>query len=229
MRKVILLALGLLVSGGPALAGSIYKCTTDQGVVFSQSPCAPDAVQLQKKKRVGQSTRSDGGSASAGEIDAALFEEIGAASAGRIVATVGEPAAKYTHDGREYWLYPNAVREKDGRRTSPELIVENRKHLQTNWLAEDVMMKSVEAAQSIDGWSQPGGTRPKSFSVGDTMVMGRSKSEVVGKLGEPDAKRVFDGQEVWEYREVQMAADTPQTLTIYLTFEGDIVARSAGN
>jgi hypothetical protein len=40
---------------------------------------------------------------------------------------------------------------------------------------------------------------------------------------------VFNGREVWEYKEVQFAANNPQTLTIYLTFEGDIVASSAGN
>ncbi len=91
------------------------------------------------------------------------------------------------------------------------------------------MQKTVRAAESIDGWTQPGGTRPKSFSVGDTMVMGQNKSQVVGTLGQPDAKRIFDGQELWEYREVQISADSPQTLTIYLTFEGDVVANASGN
>ena len=93
MRKAILLALALLVTGSPALAGSIYKCTTSEGVVFSQTPCAPDAVRLKtKRKRVGQSSGSESGSATAGEIDVSLFDGIGGEKIGKIVATVGEPA-----------------------------------------------------------------------------------------------------------------------------------------
>jgi outer membrane protein assembly factor BamE (lipoprotein component of BamABCDE complex) len=91
------------------------------------------------------------------------------------------------------------------------------------------MKRSVQVARGLADWDQPDSTREKSFSVGDTVVMGQSKSQVVGKLGQPDAKRVFDGREVWEYRDVQFAASNPQTLTIYLTFDGDIVASSAGN
>ena len=54
-------------------------------------------------------------------------------------------------------------------------------------------------------------------------------SNVVSKPGQPDAKRVFNGREIWEYKEVQFAANSPEILTTYLTFEGDIVASSAGN
>ena len=77
--------------------------------------------------------------------------------------------------------------------------------------------------------TEPSSIRKKSFSVGDTVVVGKSKSQVVSKLGQPDIKRVFNGRELWEYQDVQFAADNPETLNIYLTFEGDIVASSAGN
>jgi hypothetical protein len=230
MRKELFLALGLLVAAGAASAGSIYKCTTSEGVVFSQSPCAPDAVKLKSGKKRSTRQADDGqSSASDGELDIQLFDEIGAESASTIVETIGQPAAKYTHDGTEHWLYPNAVKVSEGRRLSPELLLDNGRHFQTTWILEDVMKRSVEAARGLVDWDQPASTREKSFSVGDTVVMGKRKSEVVGKLGQPDAKRVFDGQEIWEYREVPFAANNPRTMTIYLTFNGDIVASSAGN
>jgi hypothetical protein len=230
MRKELFLALGLLVVASTASAGSIYKCTTSEGVVFSQSPCAPDAVKLKsgKKKSARQSVDGQEGG-SAGALDIKLIDEIGAETATVIVETIGQPAARYTHDGTEHWLYPNAVKVSDDRRVSPELLLENGRHYQTSWIPEDVMKRSVQVARGLADWDQPDSTSEKSFSVGDTVVMGQSKSQVVGKLGQPDAKRVFDGREVWEYRDVQFAASNPQTLTIYLTFDGDIVASSAGN
>ena len=224
MRKETLLALGLLVVVNAASAGSIYKCNTAQGVVFSQTPCAPDAVRLKTgKKRAGHFANGRA------PVDAALFDEIGAESAKVIIETVGRPAASYTHDGTEHWLYPNAVKESDGQRVSPELLLENGRHFQTSWIPEDVMKDSVVVAKELLDWNQPSSPREKSFFVGDTVVMGRSKSQVLGKLGEPDAKRVHKGREVWEYRDVRFSAGNPETLTIYLTFDGDIVASSAGS
>ena len=222
MRKEIYLALGLLLMADTALAGSIYKCDTEEGVVFSQRPCAPDAVRISAgRKRAGQSTNGKA-------VDAALFDQIRANSAKVIIETVGRPAASYIHDDIEHWLYPNVVKEADGQRVSPELLLENGQHTQTNWIPEEIMKNSVEAARAFADWVQPAFTQEKTFFVGDTVVMGRSKSQVLGKLGEPDAKRVHRGREVWEYREVRFSASTPETLTIYLTFDGDIVASSAG-
>lgn len=222
MRKEILLALGFLLVADAALAGSIYKCNTEEGVVFSQRPCAPDAVRISTgRKRAGQS-------ASGKAVDAALFEQMGTKSAKVIIETVGRPAASYVHDSTEHWLYPNVVKESDGERVSPELLLEHGRHIQTNWLPENVMESSVEAARAFSDWVQPASTQEKTFFVGDTVVMGRSKTQVRGKLGEPDAKRVHKGREVWEYRDVRFSAGNPETLTIYLTFEGDVVASSAG-
>jgi len=230
MRKELFLALGLLIVASTATAGSIYKCNTSEGVVFSQSPCAPDAVKLKSGKRKSARRSADGqNGASAGALDIQLIDEIGAQTAAVIVETIGQPAAKYTNDGTEHWLYPDAVKVSDDRRISPELLMQNGRHIQTTWIPEDVMTRSVQVARGLADWDQPDGTREKSFSVGDTVVMGKSKVQVVGKLGQPDAKRVFDGQEIWEYREVPFAATNPQTMTIYLTFNGDIVASSAGN
>ncbi len=58
MRTVISLAIASLLAAAPAFAGSIYKCNTQDGVVFSQTPCAPDAIKLKsgKSKRATQPT-----------------------------------------------------------------------------------------------------------------------------------------------------------------------------
>lgn len=230
MRKELFLALGLLLVAVTASAGSIYKCNTSEGVVFSQSPCAPDAVKLKSGNRKPAGSAVDAApDAGGGSLDVRLFDEIGAETAAVIVETVGPPAARYTHDGTERWLYPNAVKVSDDGRLSPELFLENGRHFQTSWIPEDVMKRSVPVAAGLSDWVQPESTREKSFFVGDTVVMGRSKSQVVGRLGQPDAKRVFNGREIWEYRDVRYAASNPQTLTIFLTFNGDIVASSAGN
>lgn len=227
MRNETLLALGLLIACTPVFAGSIYKCNTKEGVVFSQTPCAPDAVKLQTGKKRTAASAINGHDA--GSIDAKLFDEIGAKSAQVIIDTVGPPAARYTHDGTEHWLYPNAVDLRDDQRVSPELLLENGTHFQTSWIPEDVMQDAVEVARGLANWQQPATPRPKSFTVGDTVVMGNSKSQVVGRLGEPDAKRVYRGREVWEYRDVPFAANNPRSLTIFLTFDGDIVTSSGGN
>ncbi len=230
MRKVILLAMGALLAASPAFAGSIYKCNTQEGVVFSQTPCAPDAIELKsgKSRKSRQPSNAQEGPA-AGMIDIRLFEEVGTETAEAIIELVGHPAAKYTHEGDEHWLYPNAIKVDDNIRLCPELLLRNGRQFQISWVPEDVMIKSVNAAKKLTDWKEPSSIREKTFSVGDTVVMGNNKSQVVSKLGQPDAKRVFNGREIWEYKEVQFAANNPESLTIYLTFEGDIVASSAGN
>ncbi len=230
MRTVILLAMGFMLSAAPAFAGSIYKCNTQDGVVFSQRPCAPDAIELKygNSKRATQST--DGQERpTAGMIDIRLFDKVGAKTAEAIVELVGHPAAKYIHNGDDHWLYPNAVKVEGERRLCPELYLRDGREYQISWIPEDTMKKSVIAAQGFSDWKEPSSIRKKTFSVGDTVVMGKTKSQVVSKLGQPDAKNVFKGREIWEYKDVQLAANNPETLTIYLTFEGDIVATSAGN
>ncbi len=230
MRTVILLAMGFLLGAAPVFAGSIYKCNTKEGVVFSQTPCAPDAIKLKsgKSKNPGQSTNGQE-KPIAGTIDIRLFDKVGAGTAEEIVALVGHPAAKYFHNGDDHWLYPNAVKVDGDKRLCPELYLRDGRQYQISWIPEDIMRKSVSVAKGLSDWQEPGSIRKKTFTVGDTVIMGKSKSQVVGKLGQPDAKKVFNGREIWEYKEVQFAANNPQTLTIYLTFEGDIVASSAGN
>ncbi len=230
MRTVILLAMGFMLSAAPAFAGSIYKCNTQDGVVFSQTPCAPDAIELKygKSKRAKQSTNGQE-RPTAGMIDIRLFDKVGAKTAEAIVELVGHPAAKYIHNGDDHWLYPNAVKVEGERRLCPELYLRDGREYQISWIPEDIMKKSVIAAQGFSDWKEPSSIRKKTFSVGDTVVMGKTKSQVVSKLGQPDAKNVFNGREIWEYKDVQFAANNPETLTIYLTFEGDIVASSAGN
>lgn len=230
MRKEFLLALGLLIAANPAFAGSIYKCNTQEGVVFSQSPCAPDAVKLKSGTAQTSSQSADARVApAAGSIDVRSFDEVGGEDAETIIATVGQPAARYTHDGTDRWLYPNTVKIDDGRRLSPELLLENGKHFQTTWMPEDVMKRSVKVAKRLESWRQPESVRDKVIPLAETAVKGQSKSQVVGKLGQPDAKRIFDGREIWEYRKVKLSAESPTNLTVYLTFDGSIVAESAAN
>ena len=63
----------------------------------------------------------------------------------------------------------------------------------------------------------------------DTGVVGKTKADVIEKLGQPDVKKVFNGKEIWVYRKVKMAADKPETISIYLTLEDGKVTESVGN
>ena len=118
---------------------------------------------------------------------------------------------------------------RDGQRTCPELLIEDGQMFQITWLPEAVMKKSIVAAQAIAGWERPGPVKDKAFLVSDTDIEGERKATVVRRLGQPDAKKVFNGREIWEYERVKLAAGSADTLTIFVEFEGDIVASSVGN
>ena len=213
-----------------AMAQSIYKCKTPSGILFSERPCGDQAVELSKKKSAGHTSATTRQSTSPqSKIDIEVVNELSTASPDETIARIGPPAASYTHRGTEHWLYPNAVRVEDGERTCPEMLFEDGRRFQIPWLPEEVMKKSVVAANRFKGWKPSGPVKQKSFTATDTGVVGESKSTVIRKFGQPDTKRVFNGRELWEYEQVRFGGGNNETLTIFLEFDGDKVASSAGN
>lgn len=171
-----------------------------------------------------------GGTASWAEEDAARkFSIRQGLPPGEVLKLVGEPSAKYQDGDEECWLYGDALRESGGRRTCPELLFRNGRFQQTNWLPEDVMRRSVEVARSFGDWQPPAKASRKPFTARDTAVVGLTRDEVEGKLGRADAKKVFNGNEVWVYRKVPLSADEERELTVYVTFEDGKATRSDGN
>lgn len=228
MDKVILLAAGCLLVCAEALGGSIYRCNTPEGVVFSQSPCAKDAVRLDREAPPAPE-ESAAQEPPAELIDIGEIGALGDGSKEAIVERLGQPAAKYVIDGTEHWFYPNATDESADQPVFAEMLIEDGQMFQITWLPEDVMRRSVPSARRIAGWVQPDRISEKHFDIADTDIVGNSKGDVAGKLGQPDAKKVFDGREWWEYRKVALSPDSSQTLTIYVEFDGDRVISSVGN
>ncbi len=229
MKKRCLAGIICLFVSAPVFPTSIYQCKTAKGVVFSQLPCAENAVRLdEKRSRSSQRPVKKWAGENQSEIDIEKFNRL-PWSQEEVIAYVGRPAATYTHDGTDHWLYPNAVKVTDGQRLCPELLFEDGQRFQMNWIPEKIMKKSVVAARKISDWKQPYPTKQKSFFVTDSGVVGDSKSRVLQKLGKPDAKRVFNGREVWEYEKVRFSNTNNETLTIFLEFENGKVVSSAGN
>lgn len=213
-----------------ASAQTIYKCKTPSGISFSERPCGDQAVELSKKKSAGRTSATPQQSSSPqSTIDIEAVNELSSASPEETIARIGPPAASYTHRGTEHWLYPNAVRVEDGERTCPEMLFEDGRRFQITWLPEEIMKKSVIAANHFKGWKPSGPVKLKSFTASDTGVVGESKSTVVRKFGQPDTKRVYNGRELWEYEQVRFGSGNNDMLTIFLEFDGDKVVSSAGN
>lgn len=224
LRTTTLLALALLFPGEQLPAQSIYKCKTPGGVMFSEKPCGEDAKKLSLKASGGRTSASRHERSGAlpavpvQKFDGLPFE------ADAVIAAIGPPAASYTHRGTEHWLYPNAVREEGGQRACPELLFEDGQRFQTNWLPEDVMHDSVRAARAIGDWQRRAPVQDKRFYAVGEDVRGAHKAAVVRRYGEPDAKKVHAGREWWEYERVPVSADNPQRLTLFVEFDGDVVA-----
>lgn len=229
MKTIDLLIIALLLVASDAAATSIFKCKTPGGVTFSEKPCSPEAVKLHYKRSETRESFAAPSGAWLPTVDIAPFEGFGMITTEEIIERVGRPAASYTHRETEHWLYPNAVRQSESGRHCPELLLEDGQKFQTNWLPEDVMRKSVAAAKRFAGWTQPTEIKEKTFDASDTAVVGNRKAGIVRKFGQPDGKRVYNGREIWEYDRVRMAANNPETLTIFLEFDGDVVTSAVGN
>jgi hypothetical protein len=195
MNKVLPLAAGCLLISAQALAGSIYRCDTPEGVEFSQSPCAKDAVRLDRgAPRTGLESATVGPSPPAEVVDIGGIGALGDGSKEAIIERLGEPPARYTIDGTEHWFYPNATDASADEPVFAEFLIENGRMFQITWLPADVMQRSVASARRLAGWVQPERISDKNFDVSDTDIVGESKSQVTGKFGRPDAKKVFDAR-----------------------------------
>jgi Domain of unknown function (DUF4124) len=222
------LALACVLIPADAFAGAIYKCKTSEGVVFSQSPCAKDAVRIDRQASAAPVANADNPLPESTDL-IAIGGSSGLGTTEEIIARLGQPAAQYTLDGEDYWYYPNAVRDLEGEHVFAEMRIRSGRLRQITWLPEDVMRQSVASARRFAGWQQPAHIAAKSFTVADTDVVGNSKNDITAKFGQPDAKKLFNGREVWEYRQVHITPESPQTMTIYLEFDADTVVASTGN
>lgn len=162
------------------------------------------------------------------DIDS-LFSIAQGATLEKVIKRVGQPTGRFKDGNDEYLLYGNSVWEKNGKRSCPEVLMKDGKCLQTNWLPEDVMKNSMAVINNFGDWTPPEEVKGKTFFLSDTGVEGKTKANVLAKLGQPDVKKVFNGKEVWVYRLVRFAKDNDKTISIYLTFEADKVISSVGN
>ena len=169
------------------------------------------------------------GLALAAQVDIARFEKLFSKTPEQVIELVGEPGGKFLQDGTDHWLYDNAVKEEGGKKVCPEILFRKGKSFQITWVPEALMKKGVAVAKGFAGWTPPAEVKEKDFTAADTGVKGKSKADVLRKLGEPDEKRVFNGREVWAYKLVRMSKTDPRHLTIVLEFEGDTVENSFGN
>lgn len=230
MRILIFSILICVIACPGVMAKSIYKCKTATGILLSDKPCGDAAEQLSKKESSGHTSATSRQSESPrSAIDIAVVDELRGASPEATIERIGPPAASYTRRGTEHWLYPNAVREENSVRNCPEMLFEDGRRYQITWLPEAIMKKSVVAANRFRGWKPSGPVKQKSFTIAATGVVGESRSAVTRKLGQPDAKRVYNGQELWEYEQVRYESGNSDTVTIYIEFEGDTVSSSVGN
>ena len=223
----ILVGLIIISAIGEAGAAAVYRCKSKHGaVVFKQSPCElknpADKSRAMNAPKKGPVQRSATG---AMLLDGGIFDSLPDAEA-EIIKIVGNPAAHYSYKGTGHWFYPNAVKTIKGENYSPELLFKEGLNYQINWLPENMVNRSVNAAQRISGWSEPGAIQEKPFTLQATGVEGKNKSEVLRELGEPDAKQVVAGSEVWEYDLVPLSSGNPKTLSIVIEFDGDKVIRS---
>ena len=218
----------LLLFAPHAGAQSVYKCKTATGTVFSQTPCAADAEQIRvrgtKASAGGQTGSVAAAPAGAASVDLDMTWPNTTTEA---LTMLGKPQAIYYEEDDEYWLYALGCRASD--RKCPELRVVGDKVAQINWHPEATMRRSIAVANGFAGWKPRREDREKAFVVADTQVVGTARAGVAAKLGEPDYKRVFNGIEVWEYRKVRMSATETKSVTLFLEFEGDRVARAIGN
>ena len=211
------------------LSTQVYKCETASGVVYSAQPCADDAQVVNVR------SRSTGGAAARPTavnqppIDTEKFDNLADLDAEAVLSEIGLPAGLYYNNDLEYWFYPNACRD-EGRRECVLLLVKDDRPVQINWLGEQEMQQSAEIARSFGGWRPPEQVRDKTYSItglGD--LRGLSKTTLVARVGQPDVKRVFNGVEIWEYRQVRMQPGASERLTMYVEFDGSEVVNSSAN
>lgn len=158
------------------------------------------------------------------------FENASSKPIDEMLRLIGPPNAHYHRSNQEYWLYGNVVKieKRTGKKLSPEVIIRNGKGMQTNWHPTDRLKKSIAIAKTFGAWSPPKTIKEKRFFLKDTNAVGLTKAQLIKKLGQPDAKWVFSGTEVWTYEKVRQDKKHPKHLTILFHFNGDKVIYSMG-
>lgn len=221
--------LALVLSPTLGLATQVYKCETADGPVYSAQPCADDAEVVNVRSRSVSGPPSRPTATNQPPIDTALFEDLAEMNAEQILEDIGLPAAMYYNIDLEYWFYPNACRDEGGRKCAL-LLIKDDKPIQINWLDEDEIRRSAEVARGFSGFRPPAQIREKTYSItglGD--IRGLTKTMVAARIGQPDVKRVYDGVELWEYRQVRPQPGSSQRLTMVVEFDGDRVADTRAN
>ena len=204
---------------------------TDKGVTFSQHPCGKDA----EKREMGPAKPADEQASAEDDEDKDfldLGEEAWVKATGpidEVLTRLGAPAARYRVDTAEYWLYDQVGRTQNGQRQLIELLVNEGRGTQVNWLSEEVMKSTIEIAREIGDWSPAPGPRAQKFYATGEDIRGLSKVALSRRFGEPDAKKIFNGTEVWEYRDVPMSPYETRRMSVFVEFEGDRVRQSMAN
>ena len=220
MNKLTQIFTLFIIFGASNSAMGIYRCDTPNGVLFSQQKCGKGAVLIESKRSVSQKpkvspiAKSSQGGHVAG-LDSASVQEL--------LDTVGQPSAKYIYKGIEHWFYTDIEQNVNGKVRSPEILLQNGYSYQVSWLSNEEIEERASLAKKISAWS-PSNTKQRINSVEDFDVKGLSRREVLEKLGEPVAKTIADGAERWEYVGVPAGVSTNTYVTVFVDFDGDLVA-----
>lgn len=221
-------SLACALACAPADAQTVYRCKTERGVIYSQKPCGDDA----ERREMGPAKNAGVEEKAEPEEFTDLGEEAWTKATGAVedvLSRLGAPDARYRVEGSEYWLYDSVGRIQNDQKQLIELLIVDGKAAQVNWLSEEVMRNTVAVAREIGDWEPPAGPRTKVFYVTGHDIRGLSKSALLGRFGQPSVKKIFNGIEVWEYREVPMSASDPRKLSLFVEFDGDVVRQSMGN
>src|SRR5690606_5991417 len=135
-----------------------------------------------------------------------------------VLTRLGAPTARYRVGEAEYWLYDRVGRLQNGERQMIELLVVEGRASQVNWLSEEVMRKTIVVAREISDWEPPTAPRSKYFYATGEDIRGLSRAALVARFGQPDAKKIFNGIEVWEFRDVPTSAENPARRTLFIEF-----------
>ena len=126
MRILIVVAVIVALAGQEVVATTVYRCETDRGVIFSEIHCGEGAVKLSSENpEQPRFQPTDGSKIILPAPRLETFERLSSATAEQIVRQAGHPAARYTYEGVEHWLYPSVTRNGGGRVRSPKIYLES--------------------------------------------------------------------------------------------------------
>ncbi|MCK6473406.1 MAG: hypothetical protein L6R28_16805 [Planctomycetes bacterium] len=147
----------------------------------------------------------------------------------QVLKQAGPPEAKCFDGDGEFWFYRTVVKEDDGKQLCPAVLFRKGKVQQSNLYPKDVMEKNIEVAKAIGDWKPSGKPREKAISFQDSPPPGSTKEAALAKVGEPDAKRIFNGVEFWDYYKVPFKPGDEKTYTLFIEWEDGKVKQTVGN